>query len=330
MEIRYPILLVLGIILLPVLLFFLGKKTKKYEYGKKVANTSFLEKNEYYQKKLKQYKRLLLLLKATFIVSMIASLILIARPASVKVLHPEEFNRDILLCLDVSGSVSELDYELVGNFKETVKGLKGERIGVSLFDSSSVTLLPLTDDYDYVLEVLDVLQKSFDTDAEYSDLDEQLYYAIYALIGTGEGNGSSLIGDGLGSCVFNFSDLETERTRIILLATDNSLAGDPLLSLEEAAAISKKYNVIVYGIATDTASDRDKKEFQSAVELTGGKLYDSKRSTTKDIVEDINKTSKSLYKGKTQTVKTDIPTLPFTILCTSVILLILIRRKVVA
>ena len=148
MEIRYPILFIISSVVVLLILLFWKKKKGKYDVGIKVANTSFLEANPYYQKKIKQYKILLGIIKVACLVAIFSSLVLLSRPAKVKTEHPREYNRDIVLCMDVSGSVFDLDYEITENFKDTVAGLKGERIGISLFNSSSVTLLPLTDDYD--------------------------------------------------------------------------------------------------------------------------------------------------------------------------------------
>ena len=45
--------------------------------------------------------------------------------------------------------------------------------------------------------------------------------ADYIYDGTFEGEGSSIIGDGLASCVLGFPKLDEERSRIIILGTDN-------------------------------------------------------------------------------------------------------------
>ncbi len=306
------------------------KKKKKPNPSQmvKVANTSFLTENPYFQQKMKVYRILLKILKGTCILSILLTLFLASRPAKISTVHPEEYNRDIMLCMDVSGSVYDLDYEITGSLKELVSSLKGERIGISIFDASTVTVLPLTDDYDYVSETLGNLQRGFDSDFDINSSKEDLYYMFYAFLGTEEGNGSSLIGDGLSSCTFQFSNLEEDRTRIIILSTDNALAGDPLVTLEEAAYIAKKYGVIVYGIETDNISEKNHEDLKKAVEITGGKLYDSAVFSTRNIVDDINETSKSLYKGTIQTVQTDIPTIPFILLLVSTTLFIIIRRKV--
>ena len=41
---------------------------------------------------------------------------------------------------------------------ETVSGLDGDRIGISLFNTSSVQYVPMTDDYDFVLRRLEELE----------------------------------------------------------------------------------------------------------------------------------------------------------------------------
>ena len=55
-----------------------------------------------------------------------------------------------MLCLDVSGSMSEVDVEVLSVFEELLDGFEGERIGLTIFNSSPVQIFPLTDDYEFI------------------------------------------------------------------------------------------------------------------------------------------------------------------------------------
>ena len=149
-------------------------------------------------------------------------------------------------------------------------------------------------------KALDELTESIElsikwTDAGYTGLtDEENIKMNYKHNGTLGDHGSSIIGDGLAGCLYSFVDLEEnkDRSRIIILATDNDLYGDYYVSLEEASDLCKKHKVKVYGIAPEEVAKED--EYKSSVEKTGGKYY---KYTSKEVIEelisDISKTDKS-------------------------------------
>lgn len=333
MELRYSFVLFIGIILLVILVLFKQKKKKHiYKSGKKVANTKYVKKLPFYQEILKRYKVLIYIIEGLFIVSILGCLLLLSRPSYTDVIQEEYANRDIFLCMDVSYSVDKLNLQIVESLKETVNNLKGERFGISIFNTTSVVLVPLTDDYDYVLKILDDISASLEAVTEYDT--SSFYTYEYIVSGTIEGNeyyGSSLIGDGLVSCVNSFSDLEEDqdRTRIVIFSTDNILAGYPLFTLEEAGEYSKKHNVVVYGIATKTIDYYNKLEFKSAVETTGGTLYEeASGDTVNSIVKQIEASSKNITVGEKKVVKMDIPQVPFVILTFVVLALFVVIKRV--
>ena len=334
MELRHPLILLLIPLIIIAYIVINYKRKNNYFGGSKIANTGYIKSSPYYKKKIRAYKLFLFIAKTLCFASIIISIIMLARPARIETKKINEYNRDIFICMDVSLSVNDLNKELVDELKKLVKELDGERIGISIFNTSSVTIVPLTDDYEYLEDVLDQLKKSFNSLAgnNYTS-DDYLYNVYYLLSGTLEDNeekGSSLIGDGLASCVFSFSNLdEKERTRIIIFTTDNDLAGTPTLTLDEAATISKKKKIVVYGISPKDITTKNKKEYKDAILKTNGKYYDFANLKIKTIVDDINKTSKTLLDTKKETKEFDIPEMPFIFLLSSVILLFIINRKVV-
>src|SRR5690606_16703724 len=62
----------------------------------------------------------------------------------------ENTNRDIMLCLDVSGSMIDYDAQVVEEFQRITEGLEGERIGLTIWSGVAVTVFPLTDDYEFI------------------------------------------------------------------------------------------------------------------------------------------------------------------------------------
>ncbi len=331
MGLKYQFVIYIGIPLSLILLLIRFKQKSKYKSGKKIANTKYTQNLPYYKKIMKKYKFLATSIKMFCIISIILSLILIARPVKVESSENIQYNRDIFLCLDVSGSVAELDADIVNELKETVKQLKGERFGVSIFNTSSNLLIPLTEDYEYVLETLDKLKQSLDA---YNDInmENSNYLQKYSEAGTLVGNesrGSSIIGDGLASCIYSFPDTEKNRTRIILFATDNDDASTngPIVTLEEAGKIAKEKNIKVYGICPKITQPEDKQELESAVNISGGKLYKEDEEPVSQVVKEIQETTKSELKGTKETRLIDKPAIPFVILITSIGVIFLLNKK---
>ncbi|MBR6136963.1 MAG: VWA domain-containing protein [Bacilli bacterium] len=333
MAIKYPIIFISFPILITIYLFHAKKKREKNP-DSKIANTKFLKETYYYKKLIRKYNFYKRLIYFSFIVAIISSIILCSRLQEVKTRNVNEYKRDIILCMDVSTSVDELNMKLIKNLKKTVKSLEGERFGISIFNTTSVLVSPLTDDYEYINTVLDEIERSIklNNNSSYNIDDDYYYISNYVYSGTIEGNeirGSSLIGDGLASCVFSFPNLEEDRTRLIIFSTDNELQGTPTLSLENAAKISKNKNIKVYGIGTTKMYDKLELEMKNAVELTGGKYYKESDSTVNKIVSNIEKTSKSLIDTRIETTETDLPTIPLILLLLSITTIILCRKKVV-
>lgn len=335
MELRWPFVIVIGIILLVVLFVFKYKKRSfKYLGGKRVSNTKYVKKLALYQDILKKYKTLIIFIEGIFIASMIFCILLLSRPAFVDKVRNDEYNRDIFLCMDVSTSVNTLNLEIVESLKETVRNLKGERFGITIFNSSAVTIVPLTDDYDYVESTLDQIAESIRTYSSYGFSSYYDYWYIFE--GTLEGNtvyGPSLIGDGLVSCVNSFPKIEEEekRTRIAIFSTDNDVppTSSPVFTMEEAGKYSKNHNVVVYGIATDNIKYQNLLTFRNAVEMTGGELYESSSGeTVGSIVKNIEKTSKNFVKGREETIRMDIPEVPFIILLSCMLILFVLTKRV--
>ena len=144
-----------------------------------------------------------------------------------------------MLCLDVSTSMNGLDAIVLRQFAELAAGLRGERIGLTIFNGSAITVFPLTDDAEFIEATL------ADSPTISSARRKRSFVE-----GTEEG-GTSLIGDGLASCAMRF-DSDDRASRSIVFATDNALAGEPILQLSAAAIVSER-DIRVCAIA---AADR--------------------------------------------------------------------------
>ena len=189
------------------------------------------------------------------------TILLSSRLTSVQTHAPEVRNRDIMLCLDVSGSMVSYDEDLVREFAKITENLAGERIGLTIWSGVAVTVFPLTDDYDFVTEQLEQsAQKLASGD---------FGYTAGTYIGDARG---SLISDGLVSCVDRFDRSDEERGRAVVLASDNDPVGKPVFSLEEASDYAAEQDVVVYGLGTPDMIPvpAGPESFETAVENTGG------------------------------------------------------------
>ena len=206
MELMYPIALIICLILLVILFFIKLNKNKAYIDGKKVANTKYIKETEYYKAKVKKYNILSNLIKVLSVICITVTSILIARPVKVQTKSDDKYNRDIILGLDISTSECEVNLELIEKFREIIPSIKGDRIGIVLYNTAPIVYCPLTDDYDYINECFDDISKQLDIAIE-NDGYPPVTYEVngtevpmiwYGGVGANsETRGSSLVGDGL-------------------------------------------------------------------------------------------------------------------------------------
>lgn len=242
---------------------------------------------------------------AVIVITGVSTLVGIARPAWIETVNPEKKLRDVMLCLDVSGSMLGYDADLLGAYQDLVDRFDGERIGLTVFNATAVSAFPLTDDYDMVRNYLEEAEEGFRSwGSEGTD-----YTATTAPTNI---QGSSLIGDGLVSCVDNFDRQDEERSRSVVFATDNMLAGDPLFELNEATSVAVEAKVRVYSLSPPSIlATTETNELKSVADRTGGKQFDMGSSTTIDtIVSEIQSQEAQLTPGRSYTIVHDMPAVP--------------------
>lgn len=235
-----------------------------------VAHSKRLTELPAYKAAFKQYHLILRVTFALLTVAVLLSVLLTARPASISLLTPSQQGRDIMLCLDVSGSVLRTDTTIVNKFGNLANTFQGQRIGLTLFNSSSIQVLPLNDDYQLTIKQLQKVATAFQkqkgqdfdnlTNGTLADFDK----------------GTSLVGDGLTSCVNNLGQNPQKRFQSVILATDNEANGTPIIANDQAISLAQKRNVRIYAIdpgASDASRSNDHKQLQALTEKTGGKYF---------------------------------------------------------
>ncbi|BDZ51005.1 hypothetical protein GCM10025867_32460 [Frondihabitans sucicola] len=273
--------------------------------GVPVAHSERLTELPEYQRVLRRYRALLAGVLTIVVVASGVGVLLASRVSSVEVVQPQSYKRDIMLCLDVSGSMTDVDAKIVDTFASLAKNLHGERVGLTVFDSSAVQVFPLTDDYDYVKTELTTYRDSFRSQGE---------SGLRYWTGTDLGEGASLIGDGLSSCVLGFDgDSSSKRPKSIVLATDNYVNGSPIFTLKQAGDLATKHDVRVYAIdpvdySADGTPDTVATQLKDVVDKTGGGFYGlSSTDTVPAIVQKIDDQEAGLFTGARRLVVSDHP-----------------------
>ena len=332
MELKYAVILYIGIIIALgfVVLCIFYKSKKNNDDAVKLANTELLFEKQFYKKQKMIYYALRAALVLSLVAMIISTAVLLARPYYIKKIKEQKYNRDIILCLDISSSVDELNLKLCKDLQNVVRNLSGERIGIVIFNTTPVVLSPLTDDYEYTIEQLENIVtaiKSQKSSVSFKG-DKWLYWNEYLYGGTLVGNelrGSSLIGDGLLGGLFAFPKEDNGRTKIMIFATDNDPNGEGFVTLPEAAEYCAKNDVTVYGIGTKLMYSKDKVEMEAAVRATGGKFYlEEKASTFHEIVDEIEAKSATLTEGKTIIKLIESPEKYYVILIISFIIFVIL------
>lgn len=201
----------------------------------------------------------------------IALVIAAARPQWVG--EPEKLpakGRDIVLALDLSGSMAREDFAVSGRAVDRlsivkavaesfVKGRKGDRIGLVLFGTRAYLQTPLTYDRATVARMID--------EAEIGLAGEE-----------------TAIGDAIGIAVKRLKD-QSEADRVMVLLTDgsnNAGALDPVAAAKLAADAGIRIHTIgvgaeamrgAYGQLVNPSMDLDERTLGAIADATGGRYF---------------------------------------------------------
>jgi len=243
------------------------RREDRGEKRTQVANSELLTALPGYARALARYRGLLRAACALLVAVVAGAALLAARPMGTDTVATDTRSRDIVLCLDVSNSMATSDVALLDTFMSVVGKFSGERIGLVLFASSPVQVFPLTDDYGYIVAQLTAVRDAYDSGNTGSQ----------AWAGTTLGEGTSVISDGLATCLTSFDQPERQRPRSVVLATDNYAAGPQHLTLDDAAHLAAARHIRVYGLnpedPTGSAATPEAAAYRAAVRATAGGYF---------------------------------------------------------
>lgn len=302
LEYWWMLLIWVAILAVIVAVVFLAKSSNASRGNRMLfANTKRLTENPEYRKASKRYKKGLMALVVLTIVAGLSASVTASKPVTVTAEDPVKYNRDVVLCLDVSGSMIEVDLLVLSKFDELVDGFKGERIALVVFNSVANQVFPLTDDYGYIKEQMNLVRIGLNGD--YVNGYDLTTFTVGA-------QGSSLIGDGLAACALSFDNVDDEeRSRSIIFATDNVTAGEELINLNDAAALANDRNINVYGINPEfNIAPREALDMETALESNGGSYYSLDDVTAVPaIIDQIQAEQTSAVVGDRVVTRTDTP-----------------------
>lgn len=338
MELKYPLALYIcaGVAALFVIAAFITIRIRrKYKGGKKAFLPEYLKKLSMYKTRVVWYTILKYVLIILIITSILLAGFLMSRPYKTESKELANYNRDILLCMDISTTCDNLNAVLIDKLEDMVRELNGEKFGIVIFNTSPVLLVPLTNDYTYVIEILEKIKEALEMRIDYYNgkiIFSDKLYELDAFISNGtlidaETRGSSLIGDGLAAASLDFYDIEEnpDRTRVIIFSTDNDLYGEPYITLPEAGDMCSARNILVYGIGTEEMRDIDRKEMKETVEGTGGQFfYGEDPKVVEGIVGEIKKSLATIDETQYEIVETELPETPFKLLLFSISMMLLL------
>lgn len=292
---KYPLLFALVLVVLAVsaaLTWWVMRKSVP-PAQKWVAHTDALRRLPAFQKELGTVRWAVGGGATALIALGISTAVSAGLPIERRVEHPQLASRDIVLCLDASGSMLPFDGQILRNFQEMVESFEGERLSLQLWSAQTLIRFPLTDDYELISSVLGEAAGIIDRgylgpEGEYVLVTPEL--ADY-LEGVEAPDGqliSSLVGDGLATCVTGFDNLDSQRSRTVILATDNEVMGEEIYSLAQAVEYATKNDVDIIALypAEGGVLTAEGEQLRSVVVGAGGDFYDASDPGAIDAIVD--------------------------------------------
>jgi hypothetical protein len=282
-HLHWPWLVVaLGVVVLALLVVWSRGERRRPRSAAYVAHAARLRALPRYRALVRRRTAVGAALSLAALVACSGAVVLAGRVQQTRTTQQDTSSRDIMLCLDSSGSMMAIDQEVLAQFQQIVAGLHGDRIGLTIWSGAAVTIFPLTDDYDFVQRQLEQAAAAFAPPVSsdpfsdpFSNPFSQAYPNAYLRFTRGTvvpGTGSSQAGDGLASCVQRFDRSSEHRSRAVVLATDDQPVGRGVYTLGQASAYAKAHHVVVHAIAAPTITERPGAlpELRGAALRTGG------------------------------------------------------------
>lgn len=285
MMLKYPWLLLALLIIIPIIVWYIARHRK----ATPTLRVSSLRPVSGMPRSWKQW-----LMHVNFALKMIAIVCLIVALCRPQTFDSKRRSRiegtDIILALDISGSMASKDFE--PNRFEVAKEVAvkfvnqraNDNLGLVVFAGESLSLMPLTYDRSALINAIQNVQM-------------------------GDLNDGTAIGDGLSSAINRLVSGKAKSKSVILLTDGTNNAGQ--VAPATAAEIAKSKGIKVYtigvgtngniqitdpyGFSTTTLETKiDEESLRQIADITGGKFYRAKdEKMLKHVFQEIDKLEKS-------------------------------------
>jgi Ca-activated chloride channel family protein len=247
---------------------------------------------------------------ATYVPMVLNALILalmvlaLARPQRGRVFEEiEQRGIDIMLCLDISGSMRAEDFHPKNRLhvakevaREFIGKRKGDRIGMVVFARNALTQCPLT-------------------------LNRPILDTLIGMVDVGLLEDGTAVGMGLGMALSRLKDSDSEEKIVILLTDGRNNAGH--LDPETAAEMAGTYGIKVYTIGVGSTGpvrypvddptfarryvqveiDLDSETLARIAEITGGRFFlATDAEALREVYAEIDEMEPTTFKVKRETV----------------------------
>lgn len=236
--------------------------------------------------------------------ALVFSTVALARPQKGRMFEELETRGiDIMLCLDISGTMQAADFLPKDRLtvakeraKEFINRRSGDRIGLVIFSATSLTQCPLTLDHKILNDILDRVD--------------------FGILEDG-----TAIGMGIASAAARLKESKAREKVIILLTDGRNNTGDidPLTAAQAAAALGIKIYTIGVGSKgpvpfpvddplfgrryVQVEVDLDTETLQKIAEITGGKFFlATDPDALKRVYEEIDRLEPSTFKVRRYTL----------------------------
>jgi Ca-activated chloride channel family protein len=216
------------------------------------------------------------------LLALAALIVALAKPAHYQTIEMTEGEGiDIVLCLDVSGSMLARDFTpdrlqaSINVARNFINNRKGDRIGLVIFAGQSLSLCPLTTDRKVVIQQLDAI--------EYGGLAD-----------------GTAIGSGLASAVDRLRS-GNAKSKVVILLTDGENTGG-LIDPGTAKELAKTFGIRVYTIGVGTIGTAPMPYKTSTGETV---MQEEKVSIDEPLLTDIAKETGGQYFRATNTKSLD-------------------------
>ena len=128
LDLKYPAILTVGLLAVAVLAYAVYRRLSRRasSAGAAVANSTTLTDLPEYRRAMRIHRIRMAVLGGSAALLAVSALVGAARPFDTMIDKPQTRSRDIILCLDISGSMAAYDAELVETFTTLVKNFEGE------------------------------------------------------------------------------------------------------------------------------------------------------------------------------------------------------------